>query len=142
MRYGGISICRHGLKTRNQSLESIDDGIYDCVRFQRMCNSAERLDGRALMDDLLRSSRMCILALKKNSTWDNFEMKCESLLFPFCRNNFNLQRVHSKDGFKLIIDNRYPELLETELTFNRVFFKRLQTLKYYFEACNDFKRWI
>lgn len=74
---GFISICRHGLKTRNQSLESIDDGIYDCVRFQRMCNSAERLDGRALMDDLLRSSRMYILALKKNSACDNFEMKCE-----------------------------------------------------------------
>lgn len=79
MRYarGGISICRYGVKTRNQSLERM--GFYDCARFQRTCNSAERLDERALMDDLLHSSRMYIVALekKKNTEIETWIRKIE-----------------------------------------------------------------
>lgn len=63
-------------------------GFYDCARFQRTCNSAERLDERALMDDLLHSSRMYIVALKKKI--QRLKLGCTKLkrinknfLFPF-----------------------------------------------------------
>lgn len=47
-------------------------GFYDCARFQRTCNSAERLDERALMDDLLYSFENVHCRVEKNTeikTW-------------------------------------------------------------------------